>query len=188
MRRNDFLDCPIATLGPKGTDSESAADRIKQILGNSGEIVLCDSFREAEEAAKQMRCLYLIPAAYTKKDADGKVLETWADVNFRLSIEGMLELHSCHVLPLKELSIARRQGCELAQSISLHPATEMFAQEYEPNLRRIYINSKPLAVEACSNGITDKCIGSSDVISAAGNLTIERSFSPSMVWAMYNPK
>ncbi len=175
----------IATLGPEGTDSENAARLIREQLNLGADIVLCESFAKAEEYASSHRGFFLIPAAYTRKDSQGNIVESWADVNFRLGIEGTLSLHSSHVLPLQEMCIARRADAFDPRTIVLHPSTEMFAKVYEPNLDRLYINSKPTVVKACSEGRADKCIGSSVVVQQFGNLEIEKRFNPTMVWTLY---
>jgi len=86
------------------------------------------------------------------------------------------------------MCVAKNKDCANPQSVALHPATEVFAQKYTPDLRRDYIHSKPLAVEQCSRGESDMCIGSADVIERFENLEIVERFNPKMVWVLYKPR
>lgn len=175
----------IATLGPEGTDSEDAARQVMKSRGIGGRVSPCNSFYDAVEHAIANHSYCLIPAAFKRSDEEGKVVDTWGDLNFR---EQRLELIDALVLPLKEMCFARNNSCENPESIALHPATTVFADKFAPELERKAIDSKPLAVKACSDGIVDMCIGSSDVVESFPNLTIERRFTPNMIWALYRPR
>lgn len=175
----------IATLGPAGTDSENAAKRILESQQIPGHVVLCESFEAAKEHAIQNNSYFLIPTAYAVRGADGTVKDTWGDFNFREA--DRLEIVDSFALPLKDMCVAKNKDCINPQSVALHPATEVFAQKYTPDLRRDYIHSKPLAVEQCSRGESDMCIGSADVIERFSNLEIIERFNPKMVWVLYKP-
>jgi hypothetical protein len=172
----------IATLGPEGTDSENAAKRIINLRNLEGGVILCDSFEIAKQKSIQDNHYFLIPAAYSSRDSN-VITDTWGDFNFREM--GKLELLDALVLPLKEMCVARNDLCINPISVSLHPSTEVFAQRYANNFKRDYIHSKPLAVKRCSEGLSDLCIGSSDVIERYDNLIIQERFQPNMVWTLY---
>ena len=173
----------IATLGPSGTDSEAAAKKILEEKGLPGEVVLCDSFEAAKKHAIENNSYFLIPAAYVVRVRDGSVKDTWGDFNFREM--DRLETIDAVVSPLKDMGVAKNKDCNNPQSVALHPATDVFAEKYVPDLRREYILSKPLAVKECSEGKADMCIGSIDVIERFENLEIVEIFKPKMVWVLY---
>lgn len=175
----------LVTLGPSGTDSENAAKQIMQMQNIPGEIVLCNSFYNAIEHAVGNNSYCLIPAAFQRQE-NGVIVDTWGNLNFR---EGSrLELLNATVLPLKEMCFARNLQIAVPETIALHPSTGVFADIYAPNLKRVIIDSKPLAVRACSEGRADACIGSVDVVNSFGNLEIEQRFQPNMIWALYRPR
>jgi len=173
----------IATLGPEGTDSEAAAKRVLQRNGIDGGVVLCSGFEAAKDHAIMNNTYLLVPAAYASRDSQGNVVDTWGDFNFR-NLEA-LDLVDSLVLPLKEMCVARNVDCVEARTIALHPATDVFADRFADGLERIYIHSKPLAVKHCSEGQSDMCIGSADVIEGFDNLKVEQSVTPKMIWALY---
>ena len=176
----------IATLGPSGTDSEAAAKKISEQKALHGEVRLFDSFEAAKEYAIENNSYFLIPAAYAARGKDGSVKDTWGDFNFR-DIDRLEPLDAI-VLPLKEMCVARNVDCDDPQSVALHPATDVFAEKYVPDMERRYIHSKPLAVKECSEGRADMCLGSADVIEKFENLEITERFQPKMVWVLYARK
>jgi prephenate dehydratase len=175
----------ITTLGPRGTDSENAATKIKSLRDISGEIILCESFRNAIKMAINNNNYCLIPAAFSDKDNNGMIIDNWTAINF---IEEEIELVDAIILPLKEMCIAKRNNIETINSIILHTATEPFANKYFPGIKKIYCQSKPLAVKLCNDGIADACIGSRDVIEYTTQLQIIKSIRKNMVWTLYQPK
>lgn len=175
----------LATLGPAGTDSESAARRLSARLRLPHALVLVPSFAEALEHAWENDGLALVPAAYAERDAAGRIVDCWADLNFRVETEGRLELWACHVLPLKELALARRRGVTEPRSVTLHPATAFYAQAFLPAATPRFCVSKPEAVRECVAGRSDACIGSIDVVQAERTLEIVRTFAARMCWTIY---
>ena len=176
----------IATLGPKGTDSENAAINIQLKEKIKGEIILKDTFYNALDFAIENNSHFLIPAAFKRTNNEGKVVDTWGDINFRYTNE--IEIVKTYNLPLKEMCIARNKNIESIDSVIIHPATEPFANAYLQGVKIHYTHSKPLAVESCAKGEYAACIGSSDVVMQNNNLEIINRFSPSMVWVLYTPK
>jgi len=179
-----IVSASIATLGPDGTDSEAAAKQVLQRNSIAGEVVLCESFESAREHAIQHNTYLLVPAAYAARDSEGRVIDTWGDFNFR-NLDN-LELEDSIVLPLKEMCVARNIESIEPRTIALHPATDIFAERYAKGLEKIYIHSKPLAVKHCSEGQSDLCIGSADVVERFENLVVEQSVKPKMIWALYS--
>lgn len=171
----------IATLGPDGTDSSAAAEEIMEKRGIPGKVTLYDTFADALESAIMNGSYFLIPAAYAQRDKEGRITESFGDFNFR-NMDRFIAADA-FVLNLKEMCLAKR--CDKPQSISLHPATEVFADKYAPGLRREYTASKPAAVDMCSTGVTDRCIGSVDVVATHANLKIIERWQPQMVWVLY---
>lgn len=182
----------IATLGPEGSDSQMAALEIRNMMfvyRSQEPIHLLPSFKEARDFAIENDTYFLIPAAFSARDLDGKVLDTWGDWHFR---EEDMNIRYSFLVPLQEMAIAKRKDVGDLKSIVLHPATEVFAQKYFPEVEKIYSKSKPIAVKDCSEGIADLCIGSVPVIERFDNLEIVKKViekdQKMMLWAVYQPK
>lgn len=175
----------LATLGPRGSDSEHAGRLLVEQLEIDATVVLVDSYASALRHAWQHDGLALIPAAYQHKDAQGHTLETWADTHFRIETGGQLELWLARVLPLKELALAARRNIEQPRTVGLHAATQYYAQAFLPEAQPLYYASKPEAVRACAAGDADACIGSLDVVQKHPGLVVLRTFAARMCWTVY---
>ena len=73
---NEIFPSGIATLGPKGTDSENAARILMEREKISGRVILCDSFHSARDTAIDQNAYLLVPAAFCNRDSDGSITET----------------------------------------------------------------------------------------------------------------
>lgn len=179
------LRCNIATLGPKGTDSENAAAVLKDKLNLDSSICLFSSFKEAYEQALINSYVFLIPAAYVDCNND-QITQAWADFNFKIAQESILELWKAFIFPLKPLCLAQRKDIDNPESIALHPSVKYYLTMVKNDLKKkIFVNNKPTAVRLCSSGLTDLCFGSEDVINSYKNLQIIGTFHSKMCWTVY---
>ncbi|PIN77153.1 hypothetical protein COV16_07240 [Candidatus Woesearchaeota archaeon CG10_big_fil_rev_8_21_14_0_10_34_8] len=172
-------------MGPSGTDSENAAHLLQQSLQIPGKIILHETFHLALAHAVQQSSYFLMPAAYTARDRDGKLTESWADLHF--SCADRMQLCYATVLPLQEMCVAKQFDVINPGDILLHPSTSIFAERYAPTRKRKFVHAKPLAVLQCSEGIAESCIGSVKVVEQYSSLVIEERFQPSMAWTLYIP-
>jgi len=175
----------LATLGPAGTDSENAARQLLPRVAPRGRMVLVPTFAAALEHAWEHDGLALVPAAYAERDATGRIVDCWADLNFAVETEARLELWCSHVLALKELTLAVREGVTEARHVALHPATTYYAEAFLPGAQRLFHRSKPEAVRACVEGRADACIGSIDVVQQWPQLRVQQTFAARMCWTIY---
>jgi len=181
----------ISTLGPEGTDSERAAKYFGSRLWRPGHyehgpewhrrafpemyedpvrIDLRDTFEEALEEVRQQRSHFaIVPAAYNNL--------------FRLHCEYRdLDIWQTFPLATKEMVLAKRSETNGIKTVALHPSTDYLAPE---GMKKLYIPSKPLCVEAVVNREADAVIGSIDVIEQH-ELEIMESFGEiPMTWEVF---
>ena len=175
----------LATLGPSGSDSENAARLIVKDLELHAEVLLFSSFEQALEHASTRNGLALVPAAYQQKDPQGNTKHSWADLNFKIETDSVLQLWAARVLPLKKLALAKRKDGGAPNTVTLHPATQFYAETFLPSAKAIYVSNKPDAVRRCSEGFADACLGSLDVVDGYSNLEVIRTFGANMCWTIY---
>lgn len=170
---------PVATLGPEGTDAHAVAVTV------SDDIVYCDSFREAIQVALRDARAALVPCGCGSLDPMQR--DRWVDLHFEFS--DRVEPIDVFVRKTKTMCAAvRRDTARPPTTVSAHPATRVFANEFFPEAEIIPVESKPEAVRACADGHVDGCIGSLDVVQAHENLQVLRSFEAEMVWVLYARK
>ncbi|MFD4320461.1 hypothetical protein [Streptomyces sp. NPDC058548] len=171
-------DRTVYTLGPDGTDAHAEATRLFDA------VAVAPTFEKAVCMAHAARAYALVATGFVER-AGGAITDLWVNLHFRnlsrMRVVGVWES------PTKLMCLAtRRPTLDLGdvQSVALHPATEVFAAQFVPCAERRYVDAKPLAVQQVSDGVAEACIGSVDVVSAAG-LTVRKEFQPSMVWCLY---
>lgn len=167
---------PIVTLGPAGTDAETQAKRI------STRIILKDSFPEAMECAFRHNAYALVACGY-KKVEEGRIVDTWVDLNFRYDTK--MKIVKTYTAGTKPICFVIRVDCLTPRTIVVHPATQEFVKLSNPNLVISYVDAKPDAVRLTAIGRFDSCLGSKDVIQKYSNLKVVKTFYPTMIWALY---
>ncbi|WP_256115303.1 hypothetical protein [Streptomyces sp. MnatMP-M27] len=169
----------VVTLGPAGTDAHHVARGL-------GTALLVESFPRAMEIAWQQDAHALICPGFVAWAA-GAISDTWVNLHFRYS--GRMEIVSAWPAATKPMCVAinRRRVPDIphAESIAIHPSTAVFADRYAAGLRRTFVDAKPLAVALAAEGTVDACIGSLDVVQAAGGLEAVEVFQPQMLWCLY---
>jgi ferredoxin len=171
--------CPIATLGPAGTDAQAEAAK------HTDRVSLCASFPEAMNAALAGEVMALVAAGYIERDGD-RVVDSWSDQHFthfrRLRIVRLWETRT------KPMCLAVRTTiAEVADigSVAVHPATAALLEAHRVPGRRVFVNAKPLAAGAAAAGDVDACIASVDVVTRLPQLRIVERIDPTMVWMLY---
>ncbi|ABJ56144.1 hypothetical protein [Oenococcus oeni] len=116
----------IHTLGPKETDSCSAAYYFSQQRTGDGDIsiILHDSFETIfRHLAEYCDDLLLLPVAFKSK----KIHSDWADIHYRFLTE--LKLIDGFIYPLSDLALIENQEYSVNQTF-IHPATESLLNAY----------------------------------------------------------
>ncbi|MFD5454002.1 hypothetical protein [Streptomyces olivaceus] len=169
----------VITLGPAGTDAHHIASGL-------GSTLLVESFPRAMEVAWQQDAHALITPGFVARTA-GEISDTWVNLHFRYS--GRMEIVRAWPAATKPMCVAvnRRRVPDLsrAESIAIHPSTAVFADRHAAGLQRTFVDAKPLAVALAAEGTVDACIGSLDVVQAAGDLEAVEIFHPQMLWCLY---
>ncbi|MFK0111592.1 hypothetical protein [Streptomyces sp. NPDC091217] len=173
----------VVTLGPPGTDAEAEA------LKHFRSVRLVESFPAAMADAEQRGSYALVPAGYLQYGRHGGIRDAWVDLHFRWHLRMKvvaswenstrpmcLAVDPTHVKDLGDVRV-----------IALHPATREFAKATVPQAEFHYFDAKPLALQAALEGRADACICSADLVMASGELQIEETFSPTMLWCLYGP-
>lgn len=174
---NQINNTQICTLGPTGTDSSVIANRL------SKNVMLMDSFPNAMDYAFKHNVLALVPCGY-QKIVNEKLVDSWVNLNFRYNHK--MKIKHIFLSKTKPMCLAINQDVKLKRNACiLHPATMEFANIYCPQLEKIFIDSKPLAVSQCASGKYSHCIGSVDVVKLYPNMKILNTFTPQMVWALH---
>lgn len=173
----------VATLGPKGTDSETEAKTI------SSNIILEDSFLAAMSRAEAEDGYALVPAGYVDREA-GRFNEAWVDLHFRFS--NSMEMSALWESSTKEMCAAfnpsKVSRPDDVRTVAIHAATQFFAIREFPRADPVYVKAKPVAVDKAALGHVDACIGSVDLVQEAGTLSIVERFHPTMVWCLYSQR
>ena len=176
LRRFDGV---ISTLGPSRTDSAHEARK------RSSNVLLFPSFADAIDHAEEINGYALVPTGYLDY-REGELADTWVDMHFRLL--GRMRIVDLWVSATKPMCLAinlqRVADRESIRSISLHPATAVFARQTCGDAEITFFSSKPMAVEAAVNGQFDACIGSVDVVADSPLEPIDY-FHTTMVWTLY---
>lgn len=173
------LDIPICTLGPQKTDSHYLATKL------SKKVFLFDSFLEAMEFG-YAQDFYVLVACGFQKIEKGRLIDSWVNLNFK-NFDKM-NIVDIVLADTKAMCLAKNIDANKIKKCVLHSSTTAFADKYCSKIEKIYVDSKPLAVELCSQGKYSHCIGSEDVVKAHQNLKIIKSFTPQMVWAIHKRK
>ncbi|MEU8542997.1 hypothetical protein AB0C52_23930 [Streptomyces sp. NPDC048717] len=169
----------MATLGPQGTDAHCEAQR------HFADVLLADSFELAMQVAIASRCHAMVAAGWVERGGpDAGVSDLWVNLHFRYL--GKAELVGMWQAPTKPMCLATAASVQWPRTVALHPATDVFADLYAPSASRHYVDAKPLAVRQVTEGRTEACIGSVDVVQQAG-LTIRAQWQPTMAWFLYQP-
>ncbi|GAB4590195.1 ferredoxin [Nocardia sp. IFM 10818] len=175
-----WVDAPIVTLGPVGTDAQAEAAR------HTRHVRLVDSFAAAMRgAAADTRVRALVAAGYLALDEHDRATDSWVDQHFTHT--GVLRIERCWETPTKPMCFATRRalGDGTVTTVATHPATRVFAARHAPSARLITVNAKPLAAAAAARGEADACIASIDVVTTHPQLQIIAEFAPTMVWLLY---
>jgi len=155
----------IATLGPKGTSSEAAAEFLASLMGRNLEIKLFDSFEQACSHTEQYNhSVLLVANAY--RDVDYFYMNPcinlagsfhYSPPYYYICCESVEK--ACHRLKLKKrITIATHR----APSSRLHDMIESLKKSgWEFDLSRteiVYTESTSEAAKAVKNGISDFCL------------------------------
>ena len=155
----------IATLGPKGTSSEAAAEFLASLMGRNLEITLFDSFEQACSHTEQNNhSVLLVANAY--RDVDYFYMNPcinlagsfhYSPPYYYICCESVEKV--CHRLKLKKrITIATHR----APSSRLHDMIESLKQGgWEFDLSRteiVYTESTSEAAKGVKNGINDFCL------------------------------
>lgn len=172
----------INTLGPFGTDSESAAITWLREQNIEGRIVLWSNFKDMLENKAQLKGDFIVfPAGYI--DPIDKM--TWVDFHFEnlYSLE-LIDSFSLYTKPM----VLLENHYPVIDAIALQPATESilknFQEVVDPDIDILYFDSKPLAYKAFAEKGIRYCICSTPNQMCIG-ADVLRSFQPSMVWCVY---
>lgn len=194
----------VATLGPRGTDSECAAkyfagslmfDMYGSAVDNYLHQAVMDFIGDEPEYEKfelavhqpmrislQSSFAEALQHVREKKADFGIVPAAFPDL-LRFHYENRdLGILLAFSYPTKELVYAKKPGIKQPTRIALHPSTDKFSPE---GLEKIYIHSKPLCVEAVVRGETDAAIGSRDVVENYGLEIIESFGEIPMSWEVF---
>ncbi|MGW3387436.1 hypothetical protein [Streptomyces cinereoruber] len=168
----------VYTLGPAGTDAHAEATRLFD------SVAVAPTFEEAVCMAYDARSYALVATGFVERTG-AEVTDLWVNLHFRnlnrMKVVGVWES------PTKPMCLATRSaaaGLDDVRSVALHPATEVFADQFVPHVERRYADAKPTAVRMAAEGLADACIGSVDIVRENG-LSVRVEFQPSMVWCLY---
>ncbi|MGH2703925.1 MAG: hypothetical protein ACRDJ4_02160 [Actinomycetota bacterium] len=152
----------LHTLGPEGTNCELAAHLWWELRGRPGKVGLHPTFEAAADAVLEERgSALLAPSTYPE-------------------LHNLVYTHLCHLVlvdsfiaPSHSMVFALRPGVDMAESITLHPATIALAPRGIADRR--FVDSNVLAARACAGGDTDACITTLVAASDQG-LRVRRDF------------
>lgn len=172
----------IHTLGPRETDSYSAAKSLK----GENKIVIYNSFEEIFSRIKEFKGDYiLIPTAYENISHN----YGWKDFNFQYW--ECLKLHIVFKKYTKPMLLIENSQFKIDKVI-VHPATEIFAKTYldkeNRNCQIEYANSKYLAWKRFLQNKYRYTIISKDVFEETdtdSKLKVLEEYKPIMVWCLY---
>ncbi|WP_353948679.1 hypothetical protein ABNN70_02585 [Sporolactobacillus sp. Y61] len=173
----------IHTLGPEETDSSSAAYHYLKKRQTAGQIVLHDCFEDITHHLTDYRSDFLImPAAY--KSFRDHI--DWADFHYS-HLRG-LRLVACFRHPLNPLVLVRRNGASNGIACT-HPATTTLLRHYlgdtASDCEIRYADSKYLAYQMYRREKARYVITSLRIVRLDPDESIEQTWTPDMVWCVY---
>jgi prephenate dehydratase len=135
----------VHTLGPEGTNCETAAQRWLLRGGKAGTVRLHDTLETAAESLLHERNGVLLGCV---------VYPRLHELVFG-NLAG-LELTECFVMPTHEMVLAHRDRPDRIRRVATHPAPRKLLAELDCDV--ITASSNSAAAELCSNGQVDACI------------------------------
>ncbi|MBI6548330.1 hypothetical protein H8A87_06220 [Xenorhabdus sp. VLS] len=183
----------IATLGPEGTSSQSAAKHLSNLIGKPLDILLFDTFELAfEYVEKNESCILLVANAYQRVD------------NFYMN-ENTLLLGSffysppnyylgCNTLLALEKKIAEQQTIKIATHHAPLSRLRGLIESTEDKI--LGISDAHLEIEVTSstsngarlvaNGDVDCCLANADAIKHYGLTAISQPLHIEMTWVVFS--
>ncbi|OKP01097.1 hypothetical protein [Xenorhabdus eapokensis] len=183
----------IATLGPEGTSSQSAAKYLTNLIGGPLDILLFDTFELASEyVEKNESCIFLVANAYQRVDNFYMNKNTLLLGSFFYSPPAYYL--GCKTSLALEKKIAEQQTIKIATHHAPLSRLESLIESAEDKIFGIsdahlkieITNSTSNGAKLVVNGEVDCCLANADAIKHYGLTAISHPLHIEMTWGVFS--